>query len=118
MNNLCRPKGWCQLLTEDDGAVESIDATVTIVFDIDSTGSSFDAVLDPGADVGGLDPGVEPADWLDVQVTGHFDHPAARTCHAVKTEQDARIELMPDQVVLSCRATFVIGAIETSGSLP
>jgi hypothetical protein len=74
----------------------------------DRPDSWFEAVLAPAIDVRGLDPGVEPEDFLDVVVTGHFDATAAKMCHAVVTEPGTVIELSRPEVVLSCRATFVI----------
>ena len=78
------------------------------VADSDRADSSFDAVLAPGIDIRGLDPGAEPEDFLDVLVTGHFDVRAATTCHAVVTEPGAVIELSQPEIILACRATFVI----------
>jgi hypothetical protein len=78
----------------------------------------FELVLKPGIDVRDLDPGVEPADWLDVLVTGHFDVRAAANCHGVVTEPGTVVELSPAEIVLACRATFVVIDIETSGYLP
>jgi hypothetical protein len=86
--------------------------------DDNTTGASFELVLNPGTDVGDLDPGVEPAEWLDVLVTGHFDVRAAANCHGVVTEPGTVVELSPAEIVLACRATFVVTGIETSGYLP
>lgn len=78
------------------------------VADSKQADSTFGAVLAPGIDIRGLDPGVEPPDLLNVLVTGHFDANAAKTCHAVVTEPGTLIELSQPEVILACRATFVI----------
>lgn len=73
---------------------------------------SWNAVLDPKFSGKGLHPGVEPKDWLDVTVTGHYDHSAARTCRGVSTS--ARVELTLGEIILSCRSQFVITKIVRS----
>lgn len=82
----------------------------------ESRNETFNAVIDPALDITNLHPGVEPADWIDVEVTGHFDDPAAGTCKGVST--DAPVPLAADDVILVCRVQFVITAIEPSGYLP
>jgi hypothetical protein len=71
---------------------------------------SFYSVIDPSVDIRSFKPGVEPADWIDVRITGRFDHPAAASCHGVSTS-----EPVPGrgaaQLILGCRATFVITRI-------
>lgn len=85
------------------------------VVGLTATDQSFDAVLDPDLDVRGLHPGVEPPDLLDVRVTGHFDHRAAKTCRGVAYEPGVKVPLSGPEVVLACRAQFVITAIKTTG---
>lgn len=80
--------------------------------------ASINLVLNPGIDVRHLDPGVEPPDWIAVRVTGHFDVRAAATCRGVVTEPGTTIELSPAEIVLSCRATFVVTDIQRSGNQP
>lgn len=82
-----------------------------IVFDPGTTDGSLYSVIEPGVDVGDLHPGVEEPDWLDVRITGHYDHAAARTCYATQTEPDVDVPFVPEEVVVGCRATFVITAI-------
>jgi hypothetical protein len=45
-------------------------------------------------------------DTYDAEITGHFDDPAAQTCRAV-----GEVARSVEEVVLDCRATFVITAI-------
>lgn len=87
-----------------------------LIADPNVNDTSLHAALDPAIDVAGLHPGVEPADWLDVQVTGQFDHPAAETCIGVS--QDEPVPLSPPAVVLACRTQFAVTKIEPAGYLP
>lgn len=74
-------------------------------------GLSANAVIDPSLDVSAFRPGPEPADWVNVSITGRFDHPAARTCHGVS--QGTPVPYGKDQIVVGCRSTFVItGLVE------
>lgn len=68
----------------------------------------MDAVIAPGAkhNPGKLTAGTEPKDWVLVSITGQFDHPAARSCQGVAGEEP--VPWTADQIVLDCRATFVI----------
>jgi hypothetical protein len=72
----------------------------------------FDAVLAPTIDVTGLDPGTEPADWIAVRVTGHYDDEASATCRIVAPSADARPDIGPAQAILACRTKFVITSIK------
>ena len=70
----------------------------------------FDAVFAPKVDLRKLPKyGIEPKTWLKVQVTGQFDHPAARTCRGVKEDTDPTVTA---EIVLMCRNVFVITAIK------
>lgn len=70
----------------------------------------FDAVFAPKVDLRKLPRyGIEPRTWLKVQVTGQFDHPAARTCRGVKEDTDPP---SAPEIVLMCRNVFVITAIK------
>ena len=44
-----------------------------------------------------------------VQITGHFDDPAARTCHLTLAAGPSPEP--PAQIVLTCRETFVVTAV-------
>jgi hypothetical protein len=82
-------------------------------FLIESTtevGLSINSTIDPALDVSAFQPGVDPEDWVSVRLTGRFDHPAATTCHGVSTE--TKVPYGRDQIVLGCRATFVITKIQ------
>ena len=109
---LARPEATCGVdigwTIEPDWLGGTCTHPTFYVADNDRAESSFDAVLAPGIDVRGLDPGVEPKDFLDVLVTGHFDVRAAKTCHGVVTEPGTIVELSPPEIILACRATFVI----------
>ena len=76
-----------------------------------TSGAPLDAnsVIDPRLDVAGFEPGVEPADWLPVQLSGHFDHTEAMRCEGVSNGNPVPFER--DQIVVGCRATFVITGI-------
>lgn len=65
------------------------------------------AVVAPGANPERLQP--SPTEVRHVTIVGQFDHPAARTCRGV--EQGEVVPMTPDQIVLACRATFVITAM-------
>jgi hypothetical protein len=77
------------------------------------TDLSLNAVLDPKVDIHRLNPGPDVPEWLRVTVTGRFDHPAARTCHGVSDGE--KVPLTPTEIVLDCRATFVISALKAAG---
>jgi hypothetical protein len=55
-----------------------------------------------------LTPASFPADST-VQITGHFDDPAARTCHL--TSVSGQSPEPAAQIVLACRETFVVTAV-------
>jgi hypothetical protein len=67
------------------------------------------SIIDPRLNVSGFNPGVDPEGWLTVRLTGRFDHPAADTCKGVPGEQPVPSD--PVEIVLGCRATFVITKI-------
>ncbi|HEY3524041.1 MAG TPA: hypothetical protein VGK63_10065, partial [Candidatus Limnocylindrales bacterium] len=71
----------------------------------------FDLAWSPRLDATGLNPGVEPQDFLNVYVTGRYDHAAARSCHAVSNDVPVP-DLQPGEVVLRCRAMFVVTKLE------
>jgi hypothetical protein len=72
-----------------------------------------DAVIAPGVDTSGYDPGVVPDEGIDVVLTGQWDHPAARDCEVVVTVPEADPEVTSaEQAVLACRSEFVITGIE------
>jgi hypothetical protein len=78
--------------------------------DLTRTDLSLDAVIDPKLDIHRLNPGPDVPEWLRVTVTGRFDHPAARACRGVSNGE--KVPLAPAQIVLDCRATFVISALK------
>lgn len=49
-----------------------------------------------------------------VKVTGHFDDPAASTCHITDVPA-GQSPPAPDQVVLACRETFIVSAVSGGG---
>ena len=75
----------------------------------DSMGLSLNSIIDPKVDVRAFHPGVEEPDWLKVRLTGRFDHSAAKTCHGVSNGEP--VPYPRDEIVLGCRATFVITKI-------
>jgi hypothetical protein len=79
-----------------------------IVFDPSTNENSFYSVIEPGIDTSALRPGVETKDFIAVNVTGHFDDKAATTCKGISTEPSVAVEMGRDQIITSCRATFVI----------
>lgn len=87
-----------------------------LLANLEGTDVVVDAIIEPGLDISDLEPGPEPEFWLDVEVTGRFDHPAARTCRGVA--QDTPVPITAEAVVLACRTQFVITAIEKTGYLP
>lgn len=67
----------------------------------------------PGLDMGfDAAPGAPPEKWPLVEVTGQFDHEAARTCRA-RMNYETPDEPEPDArfVILACRAQFVVTSI-------
>jgi hypothetical protein len=54
----------------------------------------------------------DPEDWIRVDVSGQFDHPAARSCRAVVDGSPENTPPAPESVVLSCRSTFVVTSLE------
>lgn len=83
-----------------------------LVFDAKSKDNYFDSVIEPSLDTSGLRPGTEEKDWIRVNLTGSFDHPAASTCQGKVTEASAAPPPERDEIILSCRSRFVITAIE------
>jgi hypothetical protein len=73
-------------------------------------GLSLNSIIDPDLDVSAFRPGVEPADWIAVRLTGQFDHPDATSCHGVSTSEP--VPYGRDRIVLGCRATFAITGIK------
>ena len=77
------------------------------------TDLSLYAVIDPKLDIHRLNPGPDVPEWLRVTVTGRFDHPAARSCRGVSNGEN--VPLTRAEIVLDCRATFVISALKATG---
>lgn len=77
----------------------------------------FDATFDPAIDRATLPAYGENAEiWTKVEVTGQYDHPAARMCRSSTTPAGSRPP-RPEAVVLACRSRFVITSIHVvSGS--
>jgi hypothetical protein len=84
------------------------------LFAMADTDEFLNLVLDPATDTSGLAPGVEPKDWLDVIVTGHFDHEAAKDCRGVSNGEP--VPLDPAEIVLRCRSVFAVTELEPAGS--
>jgi hypothetical protein len=109
---LARPEATCGVdigwTIEPEWLASTCPHPTFYVADNNRADSTFDAILAPGIDIRNLDPGVEPADFLDVIVTGNFDARAAKTCRGVVSEPGTVIELSQPEIILSCRATFVI----------
>jgi len=80
----------------------------------------LDGDPDPGYFRVRLDPAIEGEslsafggnleNWTTVEVTGQYDHAAARTCR-VKAEADGEQPPRPEVVVLGCRSQFVVTSI-------
>ncbi len=83
-----------------------------IVFGPKVNGDSFDSVIDPGLDTSAFRPGPEMKDWIAVTVTGHFDHKAAPKCKGISTEPGVAVPIGRDEIITSCRATFVITGLK------
>src|SRR5262249_6566060 len=82
-----------------------------LVADTDTTESIF-PIIDPTVDLKPFKPCVDEADWIPVRVTGRFDHPAAKTCKGVSQDGGTtKVPYVRAQLVLGCRATFVITQI-------
>ena len=78
---------------------------------------------DPGFFRVRLDPAIEGEtlsvfggdleNWTTVEVTGQYDHPAARICR-VKADADSEQPPRPEVVVLGCRSEFVVTSIHVA----
>jgi hypothetical protein len=66
-------------------------------------------VFGSAVDRDAIKPGTEPADFVDVDLTGHFDDAAAETCKGLSVTEP--LPLSPAQVVLECRTRFVISSL-------
>jgi hypothetical protein len=73
-------------------------------------------VIEPGTDVGDIDPGVLREDAVDVVVRGHFDHEASDSCRVAVTEPDAGSEpdVTPEEAIVICRSQFVVTSLEAA----
>lgn len=71
----------------------------------------------PGVDLGiAPEPGTELADQPIVEVTGTFDHPAARTCRNRLLDEDSTVpEPDPVRTVFLCRVLFVVTSMREVG---
>jgi hypothetical protein len=75
----------------------------------------FDATFDPTIDRGAIPAyGDNLEIWTRVEVTGQYDHPAARTCRG-RTKSPGLRPPRPEVVVLVCRSRFVITSIHVVG---
>jgi hypothetical protein len=77
-----------------------------------ATTDSIIPIIDPKVDLGRFSPGVDEADWVPVTIVGHYDHSAAKSCKGKSTDTGTKVPMTRAQLVLGCRATFVITAIE------
>ena len=69
-------------------------------------------VLTPDADlVSAAEPGAPTVMWPTVELTGHFDDPAAKTCRRATTDADDYLAAITK---LYCRNTFVITSMRPS----
>jgi hypothetical protein len=73
----------------------------------DSTGGPLAAYWNPAS---GLTPSSFPTDRT-LTITGHFDDPAASTCHVVPGAS-AQPSASPDPLVLACREEFVVTSVQ------
>jgi hypothetical protein len=71
----------------------------------------------PGVDLGiAPEPGTEFADQPIVEITGTFDHPAARTCRNRLLDEDSTVpEPDPVRTVFLCRVLFVVTSMREVG---
>lgn len=56
-------------------------------------------------------PGAPPEEWPTVEVTGQFDHPAAKTCQRVPNVEDTPDFRLPALTILDCRNVFVVTSV-------
>ncbi len=70
----------------------------------------FYPTLDPDLHLPDLSSSVDPKDAITVEITGHSDDPAARTCKAVRTGP-GDIPYSAREISLTCRSQFVITSI-------
>jgi hypothetical protein len=85
-----------------------------LVWDVETRNDYFNSVIAPDLDTSAFRPGFEPKDWTRVKLTGQFDHKAATDCKGISTEVGVEVEMDRDEIVTSCRATFVITGLERS----
>jgi hypothetical protein len=64
-----------------------------------------------GVDRTGIKPGADPAQGVDVELTGHFDDAAAASCKGVTLDPAHPLPLSPAEVVLDCRTRFVVSSL-------
>ena len=57
------------------------------------------------------EPGAPPENWPTVEVTGQFDHPAARTCKKVPNLEETPDYRLPALTILDCRTQFVVTSL-------
>ena len=70
------------------------------------------AVWAPDVDLSiAAEPGAPPEAWPTVEVTGQFDHPAARTCKRVPNQEDTPDYRLPALTILDCRTQFVVTSL-------
>ena len=80
----------------------------------------FYVSLDPAIDRGTLPEYYDDLGniiWVTVEVTGQYDHPAARTCRG-KSEPDGDQPPEPEAVVAICRGQFVVTSISFPPPFP
>jgi hypothetical protein len=61
--------------------------------------------------------GLKPASFIagaSVEITGHFDDPAALTCHVTDVPA-GQSPPTSDQVILACRETFIVSVVSGGG---
>jgi len=100
--------GWT---VQPDWLGSTCPQPAVLVADTDTT-DSFLPIIDPKVDLKRFKPGVDEPDWVPVVITGRYDHPDAKQCKGVSTDHSTKVPLGRAQIVLGCRATFVITAID------
>ena len=74
-------------------------------------------IIEPGTQIGDIEPGVTPDEAVDVVVRGHFDHEASGSCRIDVYEPEAGPgpDITDDEAIVICRSQFVVTSLEPAG---